>query len=382
MLSDSEIISKFQAYLKQTELITIKITGIKEGELIGFDMAYIHRWKEEYKKRLLAKFYKLDEWFASNNLDATFFTFTTRQQDFQFKADQYTFLKKNFQKVRDNMRKMKGKFSYIWVAEPHKSGYAHIHMLAFTAFTDDEKETVKRLWCDKYNAGVREALDIQEIKAVDDFGEHQKTGSHRLQSPKNYILKYLKKTFNEKDTDLSYFLFSATAWYMGRKGIQEYEKNNRKPELVTGWYPGKNEKIKENDYHMFRFYGSSRDLSSIMKLDDSESDFITLKVALNTGTSENDEPIELYRNTHFKEEEYEKLRCKDVTCDFWDLNSSNPFGTPQNAENNIDTVIDYTEDDSIGNDTETENDETRELEKLPGEVSEGWDPTFEKGCYG
>ncbi len=307
MLSDSEIISKFQAYLKQTELLSIKVTGINEGELIEIDMPYIHRWTEAYKKRLLAKFYKLDEWFASNNLDATFFTFTTRQQDFLCKADQYTFLKKNFQKVRDNMRKMKGKFSYIWVAEPHKSGYAHIHMLAFTAFTDDEKETVKRLWCDKYNAGVREALDIQDVKAEDDFGEHIKTGSRKLQSPKNYILKYLKKTFNEEDTDLSYFLFSATAWYMGRRVNREYENNER--EVVIGWYPGKNTKqdIKEKKYSMFRFYGSSHDLSSIMKLDESESDFLTLKITLNTGTNENEEPIEIYRNKDF-----EKCICKDI----------------------------------------------------------------------
>ncbi len=282
MLSDSEIMLKFQAYLKQTEFLSIILTGIKEGELIEIDMPYIHRWKEEYKKRLLAKFYKLDEWFASHNLDATFFTFTTRQEDFPFKADQYTFLKENFQSIRDNMRKMKGKFPYIWVAEPHRSGYAHIHMLAFTAFTYDEKETVKRLWCDKYNAGVREALDIQDIKAVDDFGEHKKTGSHVLQSPKNYILKYLKKTFND-ETDLSYFLFSATAWYMGQK---------------------------DNEYCRFRFYGSSRDLSYIMKLDEFDTDFVVMKVELNTGV---DEPIEIYLNEKFNETGYEKFLCKDVT---------------------------------------------------------------------
>lgn len=302
MLSDSEITLKFQAYLKQTEFLSIIVTGIKEGELIEIDMPYIHRWKEEYKKRLLAKFYKLDEWFASHSLDATFFTFTTRQEDFPFKADQYTFLKENFQSIRDNMRKIKGKFSYIWVAEPHRSGYAHIHMLAFTAFTDAEKETIKRLWCDKYNAGVREALDIQDIKAVDDFGEHQKTGNHRLQSPKNYILKYLKKTFNDEDTDLSYFLFSATAWYMGQK---------------------------DNDYCRFRFYGSSKDLSSIMKLDESESDFVAMKVELNTGT---DEPIEIYRNNNFEKEDYEKCRCVDVIGNFTNLESLDTFGILQKTD--------------------------------------------------
>jgi hypothetical protein len=122
-------------------------------------------------------------------------------------------------------------------------------MLAFTLFSAEECEAIKRLWCDIYKAGVREALDIQLLKATSDFGKHEKSNSNKLQSPKNYILKYLKKTFTE-ETDLSYFLFSATAWYMGRNP----------------------------DYKRFRFYGTSRDLASVMKLDKDDDDFQVISV--------------------------------------------------------------------------------------------------------
>ena len=280
-LTDNEIMRQFQYYLADTSGMKINIKGVRMNELIELELPYVHRWTEEYKKRLLAKFYKLDDYFkALPAQDATFFTFTTRQKDFKNKADQYTFLKDNFRKVRDNMRKMH-KFSYIWVAEPHKSGYAHIHLLALCTFTPEEQETVKRLWCDEYEAGVRQAMDIQEISSKTDFGLHNKSGSNALQSPKNYILKYLKKTFTE-ETDLSYFMFSATAWHMGQNP----------------------------NYKRFRFYGTSRDLSSIMKLDnDDDDDFKAISVNLQLSSGEE---INLYDGDATHRITYDESRAKPI----------------------------------------------------------------------
>lgn len=287
--TESEIMRGFQQYLLDTAGMQIHIKGVKHGELLELDLPYIHRWTQEYKNKLLAKFYKLDDWFKDSGFtDATFFTFTTRQQDFKNKADQYTFLKDNFREVRNNMREFKGKFSYIWVAEPHKSGYAHIHMLAFTLFTPDECERVKHLWCDVYKAGVREALDIQLIKASSDFGKHDKSDSNKLQSPKNYILKYLKKTFTE-ETDLSYFMFSAVAWHMGR-------------------HP---------DYKRFRFYGTSRDLSSVMKLD-KDDDFTAIEVTMSLPSGDD---VVLYDARPEARITYNEERMKPIYIDTSNIES-------------------------------------------------------------
>ena len=129
---------------------------------------------------------------------------------------------------------MKGTVDYIWVIEPHKSGFIHMHMMIFATFTEDEKERLLSLWCDKYEAGVREAQDIQDVEI--DHVNHIRT----------YLFKYLSKTW-EADTmeDENLLTFNSTLWAMSRH---------------------------ESSWKGMRPYGSSERLSRVMKLDKHVSD--------------------------------------------------------------------------------------------------------------
>jgi len=210
------------------------LRGKQDGQLKRVEFEILNRWKKEYKNRVLAHFYKLNEW-AESNLQAagvTMVTFTTYQTGFSV-SQQFEHLKANYRKLRDNMRKELGKFQYVWVTEPHKTGYAHIHMLAFCEISQAQQEKFKRLWSEKYSAG-----DYEHGLNFSDY-----ISKENLRSVKNYLMKYVTKSL-EDFADLGTRIYNAVAWNMSRRSNTE----------STG----------------FRFYGMSRDLTQACKLDKSD----------------------------------------------------------------------------------------------------------------
>ncbi len=114
---------------------------------------------------------------------------------------------------------------YFWIVEPHpKSGYPHIHAGFFTEFTDAEIDRLKNHWAQVVKAGDKKhGLDIS-LKTRHKSGE--------MASLRNYLMKYLAKTFHATIPDWSpeELVFNAIAWKKG-----------------------------------YRFFGCSRDLSQAMK---------------------------------------------------------------------------------------------------------------------
>lgn len=212
---------------------------------------YKHRWTVSYKKSVLAKLYKLEDWYRKNPCKTTFFTFTTHQNDFNSYEEQYIFLKKNYRKIRKLMINYLGTFNYVWVIEPHKSGFMHLHMLVFDTFTHEQKLKIIDKWSYKYGAGNEFAQDISESKEL------------RIDYLRTYIFKYISKMYDynlglnfEDVKNDPYFIMSAVAWNMSR----------------------------DPSYPSIRFWGSSRYLTSIMKMDRKESDeWITLSIESETG---------------------------------------------------------------------------------------------------
>lgn len=229
----------FLGYLECTAQSVLTFHGVdmSTGGHVVSRGEYVHRWTDSYRRRLLARFYKLDEWFAVNPCGTTLMTLTTRHVGSL--PDQYTLVQKHYRKLRDVMRRpdFLGKFTYFYVLEPHKDGYIHLHMLIFQELTKEQQERIKSLWVNKYGVGVADALSF-EVRTVEGG----------VKSPKNYLMKYLTKTFKVSgegvDTDSAFFLFSAVAWYMGRP---------------------------VNDFKPIRFWNCSRDLQPILKLDESDS---------------------------------------------------------------------------------------------------------------
>jgi hypothetical protein len=200
------------------------------GQLKKLELQIMTRWKKEYKNRVLARFYKLNDYWEAENLPYTFITFTSRQD--MTLTEQYEFIKAKFRKMRDVMRKALGKFDYIWVTEAHRTGFTHIHMMAFTEISEEDEKHFKELWQEKYEAGNKKALD---------FSRSSDTGS--IRSMKNYLMKYITKTLDSLSNP-SELLYNAVAWKMARR---------------------------DNDTSKgFRFYGMSKNLTSICKLDGSE----------------------------------------------------------------------------------------------------------------
>ncbi|MCX6699094.1 MAG: hypothetical protein NTV68_04070, partial [Methanomicrobiales archaeon] len=115
--------------------------------------------------------------------------------------------------------------TYLWIAEPQsESGYPHIHAGFFTEFTDGEKDRLKNHWSHVVEAGdYKHGLDFS-------VGSNYKNGE--ISSLRNYLMKYLSKTFVETIPEWSpeELVFNAIAW----------KKH-------------------------YRFFGCSRDLSQIMK---------------------------------------------------------------------------------------------------------------------
>ena len=70
---------KFLSYLRNKENIQIIIDGYdyEQEDLVTISKPYMHRWKPEYMKARLAKFYLLDEWAKGNPLPLSMLTFTT-----------------------------------------------------------------------------------------------------------------------------------------------------------------------------------------------------------------------------------------------------------------------------------------------------------------
>ena len=90
-----------------------------------------------------------------------------------------------------------------------ESGYPHIHAGYFTEFTDTEKDRLKNHWSQVVKAGdYKHGLDFS-------FGQNYKSGE--VASLRNYLMKYLAKTFVETIPDWTpeELIFNAIAWDKG-----------------------------------------------------------------------------------------------------------------------------------------------------------------------
>lgn len=235
------IIAEFMQYLYDTDNSRLTFYGVDNKTYLPVVSIgeYVHRWRESYRKKLLARFYRLDDWFKDNPCTPTLMTLTTYHEGFL--PDQISSVQAGWRKLRDNMYHIIGKFTYFYVLEPHEDGYVHLHALIFNDISDEQRQQIADLWTNKYRLGEQVDFKQREI------AEGIQTG------PKNYLMKYLSKTFNVNEMEDHVLLFNAAAWYMGKK---------------------------DNNYKRVRFWNCSRDLQPILKLPKNDSDVDFYKVVL------------------------------------------------------------------------------------------------------
>jgi hypothetical protein len=119
------------------------------------------------------------------------------------------------------------KVPYVWVMEPHKSGYPHLHVIIFANVDERAQEAIKKLWAKKYKAGSFEN-GANFTVSKPEYG---------IKSIRNYLMKYVVKGFLSTGSKFG----EGDAWSAG--------------ELVFNALVWKNQ---------WRLFGASRDLTKIM----------------------------------------------------------------------------------------------------------------------
>jgi len=251
---DEQVKDKMVDYLEKNKNGVIRIDGYNE-DADEYEVRYIpmlHRWKPEYKRRVMAKTYAVNEWYKKNRMPVTLITFTTRQADLSI-PDQVTLLRESFNKVKKVMNRHLGHFPYLWVIESHKSGMSHLHMLYFgpelpvelQGDGKNDRGLIRNLWEKKYDAG----------KIVDfSFSPSQRS----LNNAGGYVFKYLSKTLSFEalaDRDSGYFLLSSWVREMSRR---------------------------DSHYTGVRFWDCSRDLKDAMLLNRAASPVIWFRSNIKT----------------------------------------------------------------------------------------------------
>lgn len=246
--------AEFIEFLRKSENACIRLDGcdVVNNEWKTRMISGLHRWKTEYKKRIYAKLRQLNPWYEKHRSPITMVTYTTRQRGLSIR-EQINLLKHCFNKAKKLLNKYLGKFSYFWIIEPHKSGYAHIHMLIFKAVPRAIRYKLAEAWNGPYGAGgYKDSLKFSISKT-----------QRSLRSAGAYVFKYVEKTLDYdmlSDTNSGYFRLSAFVWKMSRHDTSD-----------AG----------------VRFWGCSRDLSEAMAYA-SEDDINTIWWRVNYWFNENE----------------------------------------------------------------------------------------------
>jgi hypothetical protein len=207
---------------KENVQLLIEGFDIQANEHVFAWKPYMHRWKSEYMRARLAKFYLLDVWVKEHPAPLSMLTFTTFH-DSAYAAkkrgkgvsieESWEILKSGFRKasllIRNKIRKG---VPYFWIIEPQpESGYPHLHAGYFTEFNDFEQTRLRNHWANVVKAGdYKHGLDFS-------FDQHYKENS--IASLRNYLMKYLAKTLYSSISSWSpeELVFNALGWKNGHR---------------------------------------------------------------------------------------------------------------------------------------------------------------------
>lgn len=222
-------VQQFRHYLRATQDMNFRITGTSDWEghdlTVTREIPYIHRWTPIYKSSVLARFYLLESHAREQHIGAlTMLTLTTYHGYFESGnpsqnstatiPEAFQALKAGWDKLRQSIRRR----SYVWILEPHRSGYPHIHVALLEPVTEKDQARIKALW-HKYGCGD------QEHGAQFSTPKGGTVGSIR-----NYLMKYMVKAWGDSTWTTAQLVFNALAWE-----------------------------------HSWRLWGSSADITAVMK---------------------------------------------------------------------------------------------------------------------
>lgn len=217
----SDLAREFADYLVATSQVKMHLTGLEVAKMtkIEHDMDYVHRWTVIYRKSVLSKFYQLEAWLKEHPHPVTMMTLTGYQAGAYSRSvkgrdltveETFQMLNECWDRLSKILRKEIPDLTYVWIIEPHESGYPHYHVLLFHELTDDQQARIKTLWSERYQAGSMEHGVDFVIK---------KPGES-IKSLRNYLMKYIAKGFvsvgsryePEKEWTPAQLVFNAVVW--------------------------------------------------------------------------------------------------------------------------------------------------------------------------
>ena len=205
---------------------------------------------EIYIKSLYAKFSQLEEWYKEHKTPVFLLSLTTSSRDKTIKQAFET-LREGWRKLAHTLRKIRDErgidLEYIYVYEPHQSGYPHMHVVLFGDLTDADFERMRKLWSGKYKIGSYEhGLHISKPK------KHQE-----IEHVRAYILKYIQKSIDISKMDIAHFVFLAVLWSFYDK--TQWTKKIPRKTRSGRWVPD------STGGGAFRLWSASRALTGVMK---------------------------------------------------------------------------------------------------------------------
>jgi hypothetical protein len=236
----------FVEYLRWMDSAGLLISGFNnrtnKSELVCKGMS--HRWTRLYRNKLLSKLYLVDEYVKENPTPITLMTLTTFH-DLKYRPgddsprlsipDAFQVLKKSWKKLSMIIRYQMPGTEYIWIVEPQKSGYPHLHVVLFSDVSIGMQDRIKDRWA-KYQAGDYEHGAQFEIRQPEES----------IQSLRNYLMKYIAKGFVSTESRFgdhkwtpAELVFNALVWdgnfrtFQPSRGLCRY----------MGWTPGKDDAI-------------------------------------------------------------------------------------------------------------------------------------------
>lgn len=206
----------FVFYLQHIKNIRFCLEGFdSQGEWITRTFEYPCRWHEARRKATLAKLYLLDEWWKASGLPVTMMTLTTyhdwqkphhgqpsrKVRDGYSIEKSFALLNRGWERLHMVMNYYLGTFDYLWVLEPHQTGYPHYHVLVFDEISDSLQVKIRSTWAEKYGiAGRHQGVN---------FSARPVEG---LQSARNYMMKYLEKSFSIQGLTPCQLTYHALLW--------------------------------------------------------------------------------------------------------------------------------------------------------------------------
>lgn len=258
------IVGLFDDYLKTANSRKLYISGFNKNTLSEFHSLrpITHRWSETYRKKTLRKFYKLENHLSGYHGKTTMMTLTCRHSVDSDYLDFVAELQDKKRLLLDLIRHKYKKINYVWVMEPHKNGFPHIHVLFFGYISAKDRRYYSKIWSDKYGMGTMARGCTFSIV----------TRSLRIASPKNYLMKYINKGFSVEEDGFK--KLSAIIYFMG---------------------------LRQTPFKTVRMWGSSRAFASIMKSPPISHSFILKDVIIMNMDNVADLNI-IYENLFFKQE--------------------------------------------------------------------------------